>query len=273
MMTLGRFSLATCFLFSALGLGCWREKEHPATMLDAGITTTTAVDAGSIDLAQCTGCQQAVAPTWSFQGIFRDEACTEPLAQTAPSACVAVPALGQTNLTYSEEIGARKAGETASVTLTEQIAPTLPRYRKSGSKCVRADESAVNLTPMGCAGQKVCRDASGGLACTGCRTLSNGCPDHEETRIYATVNDPSMKGTKAGAGGSATIARLRQCCSALANEAKRLGNAPEAGLLNGAAAQCVTIVNAAGPTGTAPELNAIRTMLAGRNIPPVCAGL
>ena len=273
MRTLGRSLLSTCVVFAILGVQGCREKDHAAGMLDAGITTTTAVDAGSIDLAQCAGCQQAGAPTWSFQGIFRDEGCTDPLAEAAPTACAAVPALGQTNLTYGEEVGARKANEAANVTLTEQIAPTTPRYRKSGNKCVRADESAVNLTPMGCAGQKVCRDATGALACTGCRTLSNGCPDLEETRMYAAVNDPSLKGAKPSGGGSVTVARLKQCCAALANEAKRLGNAPEAGLLNGAAAQCMTIANAAGPSGTAPELNAIRTMLAGRNIPPVCSGL
>ncbi|HVH46245.1 MAG TPA: hypothetical protein VM925_28080 [Labilithrix sp.] len=251
--------------------GC-KDKDQ-AVVVDAGIaTTTTAVDAGTVDLSQCIGCQLAPQQAWSFQGTFRDDACTEPLAQTAPTACAVVPAIGDTSLTYAEEIGARKAGEVANVKLTEQVAPTAARFRKSGTKCVRADESAVDLTPAGCAGQKVCRDANGALACTGCRTLSNGCPDYEETRMYATINDPSAKGAKTGGGGGGGLARLQQCCTQLAAEAKRLGSSPEAGMLNSAAAQCTTLVKAAGPTGTAPELGAIRTMLAGRNIPAVCAG-
>jgi hypothetical protein len=252
-------------------VGC-KEKEQ-AVHPDAGIvTTTTAVDAGTVDLSQCLGCQLATQQTWVFQGIYRDEACTDPLAQTVPGACAVVPALGATSLTYAEEVGVRKAGEAANVTLVEQVPPTAPRYRKSGTKCVRADESATSLTPMSCAGQKVCRDTSGALACTGCRTLSNGCPDFEETRLYATINDPSLKGAKTAAPGGGNLARLRQCCTALSGEAKRLGNAPEAGLLNTAAAQCTALVNAAGPNANVPEMNAIKTVLAGRNVPAICAG-
>jgi hypothetical protein len=32
------------------------------------------------------------------------------------------------------------------------------------------------------------------------------------------------------------------------------------------------LVRAAGPSGTAPELGALRAALAGRNLPAVCAG-
>lgn len=273
MISLRRFLLAGLGL-AALTVAAEGCKEKDNAVVDAGIaTTTTAVDAGaSVDLSQCTGCQLTAQLAWSFQGIYRDEACTEPLAQTAPGACAPVPALGDTSLTYAEEAGARKAGETATVTLVEQVAPTAARFRKSGTKCVRADESAVDLTPAACAGQKVCRDANGNLACTGCRTLSNGCPDFEETRLYATINDSAAKGAKAATGGSTNVARLKQCCAQLQAEAKRLGASPEAGVINGAAAQCMTIANAAGPSGNAPELNVLRTLLAGRNVPALCAG-
>lgn len=270
MISLGRSLFLGTALFAVAALAGCKEKETAGA--DAGIATTTAVDAGrAVDLSQCLGCQLAAQQSWSFQGIFRDEACTQPLAQTAPSACAVVPALGDTPITFGEDVGARKANETANVTLTEQIAPTAPRFRKSGTKCVRADESAVDLTPAGCAGQKVCRDANGVLACTGCRTLSNGCPDYEETRMYAAFNDTS-KPVATAAAGSGNVARLKQCCTALANEAKRMGNAPEAGILNTASAQCMAIANAAGPNGNAPELNAIKGLLAGRSIPAVCAG-
>ncbi|HVJ89431.1 MAG TPA: hypothetical protein VM580_06470 [Labilithrix sp.] len=275
-MTLIRPSLRPLFALAFAGLtvlpAC---KEKPQEVPDAGTVTPAPVESGPApitDLSQCAGCQLAAQAAWTFQGIFRDEACTEPLVQVAPPACAPVPELGSASVTYAEAIGGRKAGETATVPLTEQIAPTAARYRKSGTKCVRADESAVDLTPMGCAGQKVCRDGSGTLACAGCRTFANGCPDFEETRMYAAVNDPAIAKTGGGAAGGGNLARLRQCCTALAAEAKRLGSSPEAGMLNTAAAQCTTLVNAAGPTGTAPELGALRTMLAGRNVPAICAG-
>lgn len=272
MKTLGRSSGASLFVI-ALGVltGCPEKKDTPAA--DAGLvtTTTTVADAGTVDLSQCAGCQLTGQVAWTFQGIYRDPACTEPLVQTAPTACAAVPALAETTITFAEDVGTRKAGETATVTLAEQIAPNVPRYRKSGTKCVRADETAVNLTPMGCAGQKVCRDASGALACGTCRTLANGCPDHEESRMYAKYNDTGKPAAAAAAGGG-NLARLKQCCNAIAAEAKRLGNAPEAGLLNGAAAQCTALVTAAGPNGNAPELNALKGLLAGRPVPAVCAG-
>ena len=51
-----------------------------------------------------------------------------------------------------------------------------------------------------------------------------------------------------------------------------MGSSPEAGMLSSAAAQCTALVTAAGPNGTAPELGAIRTALAGRNVPAICAG-
>ncbi|MBX3189847.1 MAG: acyltransferase [Labilithrix sp.] len=68
------------------------------------------------------------------------------------------------------------------------------------------------------------------------------------------------------------VARLRQCCGQLRIQAKAMGASPEAGMLLGAAAQCDTLAAQAGPSGTAPELGVLKNLLAGRNIPPVCAG-
>ncbi len=251
-------------------------KEKATEIPDAGLVMTAPVDAGGTaqvtDTSQCPGCQLAAQQGWTFQGIYRDSACTEPLVQQVTPACAAVPALGPGSVTYNEDVGGRKAGETASVELTEQIPPTTPRFQKSGTKCVPANEGAVDIAPLGCAGQKVCRDASGMLACGNCRTFANGCPDFEESRIYAAVNDPQIKKAAGGGGGSGNLARLRQCCAALAAEAKRLGSSPEAGMINSAAQQCNTLVAAAGPSGNAPELGALKTLLAGRNIPAICAG-
>jgi hypothetical protein len=68
------------------------------------------------------------------------------------------------------------------------------------------------------------------------------------------------------------VARLRQCCNQLRTQARAMGASPEAGMLIAAAAQCDGLAAQAGPNASAPELGLLRTALAGRNIPPVCAG-
>ena len=267
-------TVSSALLLAIVVVAC-KPKESVGLVAEAGapVTTTSVPEAGAVvDVMQCAGCATPSQPGWSFAGIYRDAKCTEPLAQTAPGACATIAALGPTSLTFTDESAPRKAGEAANVTLTEQIAPEAPRYRKAGTACVAANESAIDLTPLGCVGQRVCRDANGALTCTGaCRTFASGCPDFEETRLYAAFTDPA-KGATAAAGGGNSLARLRQCCAQLGAEAKRLGASPEAGMVSSAAHQCTTIVNAAGPNGTAPEMGVLRALLVGRNLPAVCSG-
>ncbi|MCA9586416.1 MAG: hypothetical protein KC657_13755 [Myxococcales bacterium] len=274
-----RFSPGPVALLSVLAIAASpackdKDKDTGAGLVvDAGVTSAAVPSAApAVDINQCPGCQLAPVQAWEFAGVYKDPACTEPLAQVSTPACAAVPALGQVSLTYVDEVGKRKAGATGTVTLTAQVTADMPRYRKSGKNCVKANEAAVDITPGSCAGQRVCRDASGALACAGCRTFTSGCPDFEETRMYATIDDPELGGTKTAGGGNANLARLRQCCAALAAEARRLGASPEAGVLMSAAAQCNALVAQAGPSGNAPELGALRGMLAGRNVPAVCSG-
>lgn len=75
-----------------------------------------------------------------------------------------------------------------------------------------------------------------------------------------------------GTGVSTNVARLRQCCGQLRTQAKAMGASPEAGFLVGAAAQCDGLAAQAGPGANAPELGILKTALAGRNLPPICAG-
>ena len=82
--------------------------------------------------------------------------------------------------------------------------------------------------------------------------------------------DAGKKAT--GPGVPTNVARLRQCCGQLRTQAKALGASPEQGFLLGAAAQCDGLAAQAGPGANAPELGILKTALAGRNIPPVCAG-
>lgn len=267
-----RSALGALLLFALSS--CQEKKDHPAALVaDASAPAAQApADAGAVDINQCPGCQLAPQPSWTFEGVYADGACTEPLAQTVAAACAPVAALGPATLTYVDEVGLRKANESASVTLGELVAAATPRFRKAGKACVRANEAATDVTPPGCAGNRVCRDQAGALACASCRTLANGCPDFEETRTYATIVDPGLKAKPAGGAPSGNVGRLAQCCNALAAQAKALGASPEAGVLSSAAAQCLALVNAAGPSGNAPEMGVLKTLLAGRAVPAICAG-
>ncbi len=264
-------------LLSLLLTACKEKPQGTGVVVapDAATTTTAAVEAGApaqMDITKCPGCQLVPQPAWTFEGVYSDPQCTEPVAQILVPACAAVPALGQTSLTYADEVGLRKAGEQANVTLAAEVAPQSPRFRKAGKTCVKANETATEVAPTGCAGQRVCSDEHGALTCTACRMLANGCADYEETRLYAAITDPGIKGAHAAPGQGGNVARLQQCCAALAAQAKALGPSPEAGLITQAAAQCSAMVAAAGPNGNAPELGVLRSLLAGRNIPAICAG-
>src|SRR3954467_3419393 len=95
-------------------------------------------------------------------------------------------------------------------------------------------------------------------------------PLEEDAGSDADAADAAKKAT--GPGVPTNVARLRQCCGQLRTQAKAMGASPEAGFLTSAAAQCDTLAAQAGPGANAPELGLLRGALAGRNIPPVCAG-
>ncbi len=104
-------------------------------------------------------------------------------------------------------------------------------------------------------------------------------PDTGPTVIAPLEEDAGTPDADAEAGPKLTgkpvntnVARLKQCCAQLSSEAKRLGSSPEAGFFSSAAQQCMTMATQAGSTGNVPELGALRTLLAGRTIPPICAG-
>ena len=246
-----------------LSLSACKEKLPGAT--DAGpMVVTMSPEAGPVDPMQCGGCQLSPGGSWTFEGLFRDSTCTDPVAQTVAPACAVVPAIGQQQLTYVDDVGLRKSGESVQVTIGEQIGNDAIRYRKSGKNCVKSNEAGIDVTPINCAGQRVCRDAAAVLTCgAACRTFTNGCPDFEETRLYGSVVDPGLKTGKPGGGGGGN---LGACCAAIATAAKGLGASPEAGVLMGAAAQCQALA-AQAAAGNSPELGALKAALGGRSIP------
>ena len=103
------------------------------------------------------------------------------------------------------------------------------------------------------------------------RAPSCSTPLEEDAGADADADaDAAKKAT--GPGVPTNVARLRQCCGQLRTQAKAMGASPEAGFLISAAAQCDGLAAQAGPNASAPELGILKAALAGRNIPPVCAG-
>jgi hypothetical protein len=88
----------------------------------------------------------------------------------------------------------------------------------------------------------------------------------------AMVEDVVEAGKKLGPGVPTNVARLKQCCNQLTIQAKGMANTPEGGMFQQAATQCNTMAASLGPNAQAPEMGAIKAVLAGRNIPAVCAG-
>lgn len=88
----------------------------------------------------------------------------------------------------------------------------------------------------------------------------------------ADAADAADTAKKVGVGVSTNVARLRQCCGQLRTQARPILTSPEGATLLQAAAQCDVLANQAGPAGNAPELGILKTVLAGRNVPPVCQG-
>jgi hypothetical protein len=88
----------------------------------------------------------------------------------------------------------------------------------------------------------------------------------------AMVEDVVEAGKKYGPAVPTNVARLKQCCNQLTIQAKAMANSPEGGMFQQAATQCNTMAASLGPNAQAPEMGAIKAVLAGRNIPAVCAG-
>jgi hypothetical protein len=100
-------------------------------------------------------------------------------------------------------------------------------------------------------------------------------PLEEDAGADADADADAGKPKWTGPGMNVNQARAKQCCNALRTQAKSLGNSPEAAQLNQAAMLCDGVAMQLGPTagGQAPEFAAVRALLQGKTIPPVCQGL
>lgn len=238
---------------------------------DAGIVMTTAEASTPSQPAQtCLPCTGTPPSGWAFYNQFADVQCKQPIAQAVFEGCADINVPAQIDVTFGDALGARKAGTKAPMNKTADVAGNAGVYRKNNEgACVAADVGGVKLAPAGCTGKKVCRNAAGELVCDGCATLSTGCPAYDSSLVRVVFED---KGATGGTGGNTNVARLKQCCNQLAIQAKAMPNSPEGGLFAQAAAQCNATAASLGPNANAPELGALKTLLAGRNLPAVCAG-
>ncbi len=260
-------ALAAAIALPLLSLAC-KDKDQPT--VDAGGLVATTPEAAA-PTGTCLPCSASGPTSWFFYRQFADAQCTKPIAQAMVDACADVNVPAQLEVTYGDPWKAKKYGEKTTADKLEEVASNAGVYRLiEGGQCVPADTAALKLVPAGCAGKKVCRNDAGELVCDGCRTLSNGCPAYEPALARVVFADKGAP--PAGGGGNTNVARLKQCCNQLAIQAKAMPNSPEGGLFQQAAAQCNAMASALGPNANAPELGAIKTLLAGRNIPAVCAG-
>ena len=246
--------------------GC-PEKDAPVPP-DAGLTMNATAEAAAPTCLPCTGNPPS---GFFFYKQFADAQCKQPIAQAMFDACADVNVPAQIDVTYADAWGKRKYLEAAKVDKVSEVAPNAAVYRLNEAGCVPADSAALKLAPAACGGKKVCTTDTGELACDGCRTLPNGCPAYEGSLVRVVFDDKGKPGGGGGGGGT-NVARLKQCCNQLAIQAKAMPNSPEGGLFQQAAAQCNAMASALGPNANAPEMGAIKTLLAGRNIPAVCAG-
>lgn len=69
------------------------------------------------------------------------------------------------------------------------------------------------------------------------------------------------------------VTRIKQCCAAIRAQAKALGASPEANMINTAAASCDALAAQAAASGNAPEFTAVKSLMQGKPLPAVCAGL
>ena len=134
--------------------------------------------------------------------------------------------------------------------------------------------SAVNLAPLG--------DTPSVTASAGPTTTMPPLDTHPATTAVKPVASAASSASAAPSAKPATAtaqAQLRQCCAAIRKQAQK--DAAQAVQLNQAAAVCDGLVAAIAPATTQagaatpgmPQLDAVKAMLGGAQLPPVCQGL
>ncbi len=138
------------------------------------------------------------------------------------------------------------------------------------------------------------------LALSGVLPILSGCPKKEEPVVFDAAPPPVVSsvepvdlapledagieeeedadadaGKPKGPGVNINVARVRQCCNAIAAQGKALGASPEGASLMTVAATCNAAAAQLSPSSTGVELAAVRQALkaSGKALPGICSGL
>ncbi len=139
----------------------------------------------------CAPCDRSGAPAFTFGGNYLDPSCTQPVVHADVVPCAPIVASGNTMVAYAQPVARHKAGERATTHLIRQTtASEVARlFHKLDGRCTAFPAIGFKVAPDGCDGKKICRNATGDLACGTCRLLNDGCPDYVATRVFALVSN------------------------------------------------------------------------------------
>ena len=170
-------------------LGCSKPSAPPERTSNAALETAPATSAKAAE--PCIPCDRPSTRAFVFVGDYIDSHCTQPIVHADIVACAPVEIGSKTLVTYEEPFARRKAGERVATKLVRQATATevSRMFQKRGGKCAPFDAQGFKLAPTGCEGKKVCRNATGDLACSNCRLLNDGCPDYVPTRVFAIAGN------------------------------------------------------------------------------------
>jgi hypothetical protein len=135
---------------------------------------------------------KALSGLFAFSGTFADAKCTEPIALRLAAACVPVVTTGLVSVSLNDSLGTHKPGEALQGQLRRQLGPDEAKhmFTKEGGACKPLPPTTEKVTPLGCEGKRVCRNAANELSCDSCRVvpITQGCPDWEGSRTFITFD-------------------------------------------------------------------------------------
>jgi hypothetical protein len=136
--------------------------------------------------------------------------------------------------------------------------------------------AALPLFMNGCAGCKKPAPAEDAApptpAATDAPPLDLTPLDDDAGSDAADAAEAGRRYTGTGVPVDDNIAKIRACCSAMANQAAHMQNGPEKGQLQIAAAQCSGLAAALTPgSPAAAQLGQLRALLAANKLPSLCA--
>jgi len=143
----------------------------------------------------------------------------------------------------------------------------------SGAIMVVAATTGVPVLLIGCPKKAppVVEDAGAASPPAATPEVTELAPLIEDGGADADAAGAAKRWTGGGGGGSnANQLKVKACCNAMRDQAKKVGNSPEAFQVTAIAAQCDAVAVQIGPQGNAPEFNQLRQILKSIKLPAAC---